>query len=62
MDIFKRKGMRASQKSHHHDKMSISIDEKEQDAQNIYSQEKEAIRQGDARDPSPLNLFILWIL
>jgi len=43
MDIVKRKILTAAQKSHHHESMSISLDEKERDAKEPYQQEKEAI-------------------
>ena len=39
-----KKRPRQAQKSHHHERMSISLDKKEQDAQEIYQQEKEVIR------------------
>ncbi len=43
MDIVK-KAMTAAEKSHHHQRMLVALDEKELDAQELYRQEKEAIR------------------
>ena len=44
MGIVKRKTLAAAQRSHHHERISISLDEKEQHAKELYQQEKEAIR------------------
>jgi hypothetical protein len=42
--IFSKKTLASAQKPHHHERISISLDEKERDTQEIYQQEKEAIR------------------
>ncbi len=44
MSIVNRKTMAAAQKYQHSEKMSISLEGKEQDAQEIYQQQKDAIR------------------
>jgi hypothetical protein len=42
MGIVRRKSLSAAKKAHHHERMSISIEEKEQDAKEHYQREKEA--------------------
>jgi hypothetical protein len=54
--IVNRKTLAAAQKFQHHEKLSISLEEKEQDAQELH------LGQGDTRGPYPLNLWILQIL
>ena len=44
MGIVKRKSLAVAEKARLHERMSISIEEKEQDAKEHYQQEKEAIR------------------
>ena len=44
MGIVLRKSLGAAEMARHHEKMSISIEEKEQDAKEHYQREKEAIR------------------
>ena len=44
MGIVKRKSLAAVEKTRHHERLSISIDKKEQDAKEHYQWEKEAIR------------------
>jgi hypothetical protein len=44
MGIVKRKSLAAAEKTRHHERLSISIDEKEQDAKEHYQREKESIR------------------
>ena len=44
MGIVKKKSLAAAEKARLHERMSISIEEKEQDAKEHYQQEKEAIR------------------
>ena len=50
MGIVKRKSLAAAEKTRHHERLSISIDEKEQDAKEHYQQEKEEEEEGDASD------------
>ena len=44
MGIVNRKTLAAAKKLQHHEKFSISLEEKEQDAQELYQQHKETIR------------------
>ena len=44
MGIVEAKTLAAAEKSHHKERLSISLDEKEQDAKELYQREKEAIR------------------
>ena len=44
MGIVQRKSLSAAKRARHHERMSISIEEKEQDAKEHYQCEKEAIR------------------
>ncbi len=44
MGIVEAKTLAAAEKSHHKERLAISLDEKEQDAKELYQQEKEAIR------------------
>ena len=44
MGIVKRKSLAAAKKARHHERLSISIDEKEKDTKEHFQQEKEAIR------------------
>ena len=44
MGIVKRKSLAVAEKARLHERMSISIEEKEQDAKEHYQQKKEAIR------------------
>ena len=43
MGIVKKKTLAAAEKSHHKERMSISLDEKEEDAKELYQREKETI-------------------
>ena len=42
--IVEKKTLAAAEKSRHKERLSVSLDEKEQDAKELYQQEKEAIR------------------
>ena len=44
MGIVTRKSLASAEKARHHDRLSISLDEKEHDAKDYYQKEKEAIR------------------